>query len=323
MGVGGAQAVAIRLRCQGLRSHRETVRSWPSGRQDHRSGNIFVATAKRMVSGIIDAVTWSTEIAIAHRRGVNRASTADLIGQAEQACRLDSTITDAKDIAAKCRRISNCVCRARTPGDAEHRCAVVESTSSSPTASNSHRPNAPLAEHLNPDRRSGCVIAKDHSAGAIFRDPVFPGAAGDSCPAQPCAADFPAPHFASGLGVRSSRSRSKSSEPRRTGPEDPLAARVNNAVSERICRRTVNACSSVSLTIRTTRRPSRNRKNGRACDERNLQQCDSGISAAAQQPDRCEEPYGAPQLDVPVCLNVQREPYAPEPAVVSIVSEAR
>ena len=29
-----------------------------------------------------------------------------------------------------------------------------------------------------------------------------------------------------------------------------------------------------------------------------------------------EEPYGAPQLDVPVCLNVNENPYAPEPAVV-------
>ena len=27
-----------------------------------------------------------------------------------------------------------------------------------------------------------------------------------------------------------------------------------------------------------------------------------------------EEPYGAPQLDVPVCLNVNENPYAPEPA---------
>ena len=28
-----------------------------------------------------------------------------------------------------------------------------------------------------------------------------------------------------------------------------------------------------------------------------------------------EEPYGAPQLDVPVCLNVNENPYAPDPAV--------
>ena len=26
-----------------------------------------------------------------------------------------------------------------------------------------------------------------------------------------------------------------------------------------------------------------------------------------------EEPYGAPQLDVPVCLNVNENPYAPDP----------
>ena len=28
-----------------------------------------------------------------------------------------------------------------------------------------------------------------------------------------------------------------------------------------------------------------------------------------------EEPYGAPQLDVPVCLNVNENPYAPEPYI--------
>ncbi len=37
-----------------------------------------------------------------------------------------------------------------------------------------------------------------------------------------------------------------------------------------------------------------------------------------------EEPYGAPQLDVPVCLNVNENPYAPSPDVVeSIVQRVR
>ena len=31
-----------------------------------------------------------------------------------------------------------------------------------------------------------------------------------------------------------------------------------------------------------------------------------------------EEPYGAPQLDVPVCLNVNENPYAPEPSRKSL-----
>ena len=34
-----------------------------------------------------------------------------------------------------------------------------------------------------------------------------------------------------------------------------------------------------------------------------------------------EEPYGAPQLDVPVCLNVNENPYAPEPAVVESIAQ--
>ncbi|QOL32929.1 histidinol-phosphate transaminase [Bifidobacterium eulemuris] len=34
-----------------------------------------------------------------------------------------------------------------------------------------------------------------------------------------------------------------------------------------------------------------------------------------------EEPYGAPQLDVPVCLNVNENPYAPDPAVCETIAE--
>lgn len=36
---------------------------------------------------------------------------------------------------------------------------------------------------------------------------------------------------------------------------------------------------------------------------------------------RGEEPYGAPQLNVPVCLNVNENPYAPSPAVVDAIVE--
>ncbi len=35
-----------------------------------------------------------------------------------------------------------------------------------------------------------------------------------------------------------------------------------------------------------------------------------------------EEPYGAPQLDVPVCLNVNENPYPPEPAVVDAIADS-
>ena len=34
---------------------------------------------------------------------------------------------------------------------------------------------------------------------------------------------------------------------------------------------------------------------------------------------RGEEPYGAPQLDVPVCLNVNENPYAPSPEVIDAI----
>ena len=35
-----------------------------------------------------------------------------------------------------------------------------------------------------------------------------------------------------------------------------------------------------------------------------------------------EEPYGAPQLDVPVCLNVNENPYPPSPAVIAEIATA-
>lgn len=35
-----------------------------------------------------------------------------------------------------------------------------------------------------------------------------------------------------------------------------------------------------------------------------------------------EEPYGAPQLDVPVCLNVNENPYPPSPAVIEAIGQA-
>lgn len=34
-----------------------------------------------------------------------------------------------------------------------------------------------------------------------------------------------------------------------------------------------------------------------------------------------EEPYGAPQLDVPVCLNVNENPYALDPAVCDTIAK--
>jgi histidinol-phosphate aminotransferase len=37
---------------------------------------------------------------------------------------------------------------------------------------------------------------------------------------------------------------------------------------------------------------------------------------------RGEQPYGAPQLDVPVCLNVNENPYPPNEAVVADIATA-
>ena len=143
-------------------------------------GNIFVATAKRMVSGIvgIDAVAGPTEIAIIADKGANPSwLAADLIGQAEHDELAGSVlITDSEDIADKVQeslkyRVPrtehaervNTSLRGRQSG-----IILTDGIEQSIDAANAY-----AAEHLevqtaDPD----AVIAKIRNAGAIFMKPV-------------------------------------------------------------------------------------------------------------------------------------------------------
>ena len=101
--VGGAQAVAMfAYGAKGSEPQDGEILCDPVDKITG-PGNIFVATAKRMVSGIvgIDAVAGPTEIAIIVDKGANPSwLAADLIGQAEHDELAGSVlITDSEEIA--------------------------------------------------------------------------------------------------------------------------------------------------------------------------------------------------------------------------------
>ena len=204
-------------------------------------GNIFVATAKRMVSGIvgIDAVAGPTEIAIIADKGANPSwLAADLIGQAEHDELAGSVlITDSEDIADKVQeslkyRVPrtehaervNTSLRGRQSG-----IILTDGIEQSIDAANAY-----AAEHLevqtaDPD----AVIAKIRNAGAIFRGPYSPVPLGDymsgSNHVLPTSGTA---RFASGLGVHTFMKPVEVIEYDEQGLKT-LAARVNAfAVSE-------------------------------------------------------------------------------------------
>ena len=204
-------------------------------------GNIFVATAKRMVSGIvgIDAVAGPTEIAIIADKGANPSwLAADLIGQAEHDELAGSVlITDSEDIADKVQeslkyRVPrtehaervNTSLRGRQSG-----IILTDGIEQSIDAANAY-----AAEHLevqtaDPD----AVIAKIRNAGAIFRGPYSPVPLGDymsgSNHVLPTSGTA---RFAAGLGVHTFMKPVEVIEYDEEGLK-ALAARINAfAVSE-------------------------------------------------------------------------------------------
>ena len=177
-------------------------------------GNIFVATAKRLVSGIvgIDAVAGPTEIAIIADKTSNPAYVAaDLIGQAEHDELAGSVlITDDDQLAEAVQAELN----KRVPRT-EHSERVATSLSGKQTA--------------DPD----AVIAKIRNAGAIFRGNYSPVPLGDymsgSNHVLPTSGTA---RFAAGLGVHTFMKPVEVIEYDEQGLKE-LAARVNAlAVSE-------------------------------------------------------------------------------------------
>lgn len=208
--VGGAQAIAMfAYGANGSEAQDGEVLCEPVDKITG-PGNIFVATAKGMVSGIvgIDAVAGPTEIAILADKTANPDwVAADLIGQAEHDELAGSVlITDSEELARNVQKSLDC----RVPRTMSH-----ERVSTSLTGRQSgiiltdgleqsvEAANAYAAEHLevqteNPDE----VVPQIKNAGAIFRGQYSPVPLGDymsgSNHVLPTGGTA---RFASGLGV--------------------------------------------------------------------------------------------------------------------------
>ncbi|PLS31600.1 histidinol dehydrogenase [Bifidobacterium margollesii] len=185
--VGGAQAIAMfAYGAKGSEPQDGDVLCDPVDKITG-PGNIFVATAKSLVSGIvgIDAVAGPTEIGIIADKDANPSwLAADLIGQAEHDELAGSVLfTDSTDIADKVQESL----AYRVPRT-EHADRVHTSLSGTQSAivltddldQSIAAANAYAAEHLeiqtaDPD----AVIARIRNAGAIFRGPYSPVPLGD------------------------------------------------------------------------------------------------------------------------------------------------
>ena len=239
--VGGAQAIAMfAYGAKGTEPQDGEVLCEPVDKITG-PGNIFVATAKRMVSGIvgIDAVAGPTEIAIIADAGANpEYLAADLIGQAEHDELAGSVlITDSEEIATKTQESLN----RRVP-----RTKHAERVATSLTGRQSgiiltdgldqsiDVANAYAAEHLEIQTADAdAVVGRIRNAGAIFRGPYSPVPLGDymsgSNHVLPTSGTA---RFAAGLGVHTFMKPVEVIEYDEEGLK-ALAARINTfAVSE-------------------------------------------------------------------------------------------
>lgn len=204
-------------------------------------GNIFVATAKRLVSGIvgIDAVAGPTEIAIIADKDANpEFVAADLISQAEHDELAGSVlITDSPELAdavqaSLLRRVPRTEHAERVETSLRGQQSGIILTDSVDQSIDAA--NAYAAEHLevqtaDPD----AVIARIRNAGAIFRGPYSPVPLGDymsgSNHVLPTSGTA---RFAAGLGVHTFMKPVEVIEYDEQGLKE-LASRVNAfAVSE-------------------------------------------------------------------------------------------
>ena len=239
--VGGAQAIAMfAYGAKGTEPQDGEVLCEPVDKITG-PGNIFVATAKRMVSGIvgIDAVAGPTEIAIIADAGANpEYLAADLIGQAEHDELAGSVlIADSEEIAAETQESLN----RRVP-----RTKHAERVATSLTGRQSgiiltdgldqsiDAANAYAAEHLEIQTADAdAVVKRIRNAGAIFRGPYSPVPLGDymsgSNHVLPTSGTA---RFAAGLGVHTFMKPVEVIEYDEEGLK-ALAARINTfAVSE-------------------------------------------------------------------------------------------
>ncbi len=239
--VGGAQAIAMfAYGAKGTEPQDGEVLCEPVDKITG-PGNIFVATAKRMVSGIvgIDAVAGPTEIAIIADAGANpEYLAADLIGQAEHDELAGSVlITDSEEIATKTQESLN-----RRVPHTKHAERVATSLTGRQSGiiltdgldQSIDAANAYAAEHLEIQTADAdAVVKRIRNAGAIFRGPYSPVPLGDymsgSNHVLPTSGTA---RFAAGLGVHTFMKPVEVIEYDEEGLK-ALAARINTfAVSE-------------------------------------------------------------------------------------------
>lgn len=239
--VGGAQAIAMfAYGAKGTEPQDGEVLCEPVDKITG-PGNIFVATAKRMVSGIvgIDAVAGPTEIAIIADAGANpEYLAADLIGQAEHDELAGSVlITDSEEIATKTQESLN-----RHVPRTKHAERVATSLTGRQSGiiltdgldQSIDAANAYAAEHLEIQTADAdAVVKRIRNAGAIFRGPYSPVPLGDymsgSNHVLPTSGTA---RFAAGLGVHTFMKPVEVIEYDEEGLK-ALAARINTfAVSE-------------------------------------------------------------------------------------------
>lgn len=185
--VGGAQAIAMfAYGAKGSEPQDGDVLCEPVDKITG-PGNIFVATAKSLVSGIvgIDAVAGPSEIAIVADGGANPSwLAADLIGQAEHDELAGAVlITDSEEVAAgvqeslkyRVPRTEHCERVETSLTGRQSGIILTDGLDQSIDAANAY-----AAEHLeiqvaDPD----AAIARIRNAGAIFRGPYSPVPLGD------------------------------------------------------------------------------------------------------------------------------------------------
>jgi histidinol dehydrogenase len=152
-------------------------------------GNIFVATAKRLVKGVVgsDSEAGTTEIAIlADSIARPELIAADLISQAEHDPQAASVlITDSEDLAAEVRAELD-----RQTAATKHAASVREALSGPQSGvvlvrdldQGTAACDAYAAEHLEiMTREAAAVAARIRNAGAIFVGDYSPVSLGDYC----------------------------------------------------------------------------------------------------------------------------------------------
>ena len=274
-------------------------------------GNIYTVSAKRLLKGVvgIDSEAGPTEIAVLADDTADAAFVAaDLISQAEHDPMAASVlVTDsdalADDVEAELDKqvsVTRHVERVRTAlGGQQSGIVLVDDLEQGLEVVNAY-----AAEHLEIQTADAARwAARVRNAGAIFVGAFAPVSLGDYCagsnhvlPTAGCAC------HSSGLSVRAflqGRARHRVLPVRAARGRRP---RRRRSPRPRTCPVTVRPCGCVSTA---------------PASAGYLMEAPSARGAAGRS-----QPYGAPQLDVPVALNVNENPYPPCEAVVADVAAA-